>query len=140
MVTGVDHDQGSRVAMTAALEFADHLGLGILAVHAWPTSGPLGDVTLASRMLWGQVESDARPHLSDSLLPWIDLYPNVGVAETSEPGRPGRALLRSSQDAQILVVGSRARGLVVRLGSIGLELVHHATIPIMFCRSSDQEA
>jgi nucleotide-binding universal stress UspA family protein len=138
MVSGVDHDQGSRVAMKAALEFADHLGVGILAVHAWLTSGPLGDVTLASRMLWGQVESDARPHLSDSLLPWIDLYPNVGVAEISEPqARQGAsAILTGCANT----VGSWAGGLVARLGSIGLELIHHATIPIMFCRSSDEEA
>jgi hypothetical protein len=90
-------------------------------------------------MFWGQVESDARQHLSDSLLPWIDLCPNVDVAEIVEPDRPGKALLRSSQDAQLLVVGSRASGLVARLRSIGFELLHHAAKPIMFCHSADEE-
>jgi nucleotide-binding universal stress UspA family protein len=139
IAVGVDHDQGSRVAITAAFEFADHLGVGILAVHAWTTSRPLGDVTLRSRILWAQVESDAQQHLSESLLPWIDLYPNVDVAEIVEPDKPDRALLRSAQGAQIQVVGSRASGLVARLGSIGLELLHHATIPVMFCHSSDEQ-
>jgi nucleotide-binding universal stress UspA family protein len=139
VVVGVDHDQDTRVAMTAAFEFADRLGLRIIAVHAWSTRGSMDDASLPSMIFWRQVEDDARQHLSDTLMPWIDLYPNVEVVEVVDSDKPSRALLRSSKDAQLLVVGSRAGTHVAgdRLGSVGVDLLHNSTIPVMFCHSVD---
>jgi nucleotide-binding universal stress UspA family protein len=141
VVVGVDHDKDTRMAITAAFEFADRLGVRIIAVHAWSVRRSADDASLPSMIFWRQVENDARQHLSDTLMPWIDLYPNVEVVEVVDSDKPSRALLRSSKDAQLLVVGSRASGLGVggRLGSIGIDLLHHSTIPIMFCHSVDGE-
>ena len=108
---GIDHDHDSRVAVTAAFEFADRFDVGIIAVHAWSTRRPAGDVTLPSMIDWNKVENDARRHLSDVLSPWGELYPDVEVAQIVDPDKPTRALLRHSQDAQMIVVGSRGRGL-----------------------------
>ena len=96
---GIDHDHDSRVAVTAAFEFADRFDVGIIAVHAWSTRGPAGDVTLPSMIDWNKVENDARRHLSDVLSPWGELYPDVEVAQIVDPDKPRRALLRHSQDA-----------------------------------------
>jgi nucleotide-binding universal stress UspA family protein len=87
---------------------------------------------------WGKVESDAQQHLSDALLPWIELYPDVEVTEVVDPDKPSRALLNCSQDAQLLVVGSRGRGLLAGavLGSTSLNLLHHSAISVMICRST----
>lgn len=139
IVVGVDHDHASRVAITAAFEFAHRLGLEIIAVHAWMTRRPAGDVALPFMIDWGHVERDARQHLSDMLMPWIDLYPGVYVTEVVDSDRPSRALLRFAQDAQLFVIGSRGRGLLAGavLGSIGLNLLHHSAIPVMICRSVD---
>jgi nucleotide-binding universal stress UspA family protein len=141
IVVGVDHDHGSRVAIAAAFEFAHRLGLGIITVHGWTTRRPAGEVTLPFMIDWGEVENDARQHLSDTLTPWIDLYPDVDVTEIVESDKPSRALLSCSSDAQLLVVGSRGRGRLAGavLGSTGLNLLHHSAIPVMICRSVDAD-
>ena len=137
-----DHDHDSRVAVTAAFEFGDRFDVGIIAVHAWSTRRPAGVVTLPSMIDWNKVENDARRHLSDVLSPWGELYPDIEVAQIVDPDKPRRALLCHSQDAEMIVVGSRGRGLLAGalLGSTGLNLLHHSAIPVMICRSSDTDA
>lgn len=139
IVLGVDHDHDSRVAVTAAFEFAHRFGLGILAVHAWSTRQSPGDVTLPFMVDSNQMEKAARKHLSDVLSPWVEIYPGVTVSQIVEPNKPSRALLRRSEDAQMIVVGSRGRGLLAgaMLGSTGLSLLHHSAVPVMICRSID---
>lgn len=141
VVVGVNHDDDSRVAITAAFEFAHRIGLRIIAVHAWTTRRPAGDVTLPFMIDWKQVESDAQQHLSETLLPWIDLYPDVEVTEVVDPDKPSRALLNCARDAQLFVVGSRGRGVLAGalLGSTGLNLLHHSAIPVMICRSAEED-
>jgi nucleotide-binding universal stress UspA family protein len=142
VVVGVDHDQHSRVAITAAFEFADRLAAPITAVHAWTAPERSGDVTVSSIDFWDRVEHEAQQHLSTTLSPWRDLYPAVEVTEIIDPDRPGRALLHCSPGAQLLVVGSRGSGPVAGggLGSVGLELLANSMIPVMFCHSVDRES
>ncbi len=138
IVLGIDHDDDSRVAITAAFEFAHRLGLGVTAVHTWSKRRPAGDVTLPFMIDWDQFENDERQHLSDSLAPWIKMYPDVEVTQVVDPNTPSRALLRRAKDAQLIVVGSRGRGLLAGalLGSTGLNLLHHSAIPVMICHST----
>jgi nucleotide-binding universal stress UspA family protein len=141
IVLGVDHDHDSRVAVTAAFEFAHRLGVGLLAVHAFSMRRPAGEVALPYMIDWHQVERDARRHISDVISPWVELYPDVEVSSIVEADKPSRALLRCSQDAQLIVVGSRGRGLLagVLLGSTGLNLLHHSEVPVMVCRSAETD-
>jgi nucleotide-binding universal stress UspA family protein len=139
VVVGIDHDRDSRVAITAAFEFVDRLALKLIAVHAWSTRGSTRDDALSSVMFWSQAESTARQYLSTTLMPWIDLYPNVEVAQVVDSDKVSRALLRCAEGAQLLVVGSRASTpLAGNVSSpIGLELLTNATVPVMFCHSVD---
>jgi nucleotide-binding universal stress UspA family protein len=141
VVLGIDHDDDSRVAITAAFEFAHRLGLGVIAVHTWSKRRPAGDVTLPFMIDWDQFENDERQHLSDSLAPWINTYPGVEVTQVVDPDKPSRALLRRAKDAQLIVVGSRGRGLLAGalLGSTGLNLLHHSLIPVMICHATDAD-
>ncbi len=137
IVVGVDGDDDSRVAITAAFELADRVGADIVAVHAWSHLRPAGDVALSFMIDWDAVESDERQHLSGALAPWTRLYPDVEVKCVVEPGKPSRALLRQANDAQLVAVGSRGRGLLASavLGSTGVNLLHHSAVPVMICRS-----
>lgn len=139
IVLGVDHDHDSRVAVTAAFELAHQLGLGITAVHCWSAPRRVGDVTLPIMIDSNTFESDERQHLSDSLAPLINLYPDVEVTQIVDPDKPIRALLRYADGAQLIVVGSRGRGLLAGalLGSTGLNLLHHSAVPVMICSSAE---
>lgn len=138
IVVGVDHDRDSRVAVTAAFELAHRLGVGVTAVHTWSARRPAGDVNLPFMIDWEQLEKEERQYLSDQLAQLMGLYPQVEVTQIVELDKPSRALLRHGRNGQLIVVGSRGRGLLAGtlLGSTGLNLLYHSAIPVMICRSS----
>jgi nucleotide-binding universal stress UspA family protein len=53
--------------------------------------------------------------------------------------RAAGVLLDSARRAQLIVVGSRNRGALTGalLGSVGLELIHHADAPVLIARERD---
>ena len=136
IVLGIDNSDNSGAATATAFEFADRIGLGIKAIHAWSTRRQPGDVTIPYLVDWGEVENQERQHLSDALAPWFELYPDVDVACVVDRDKPSRALLRHIDDAQLVAVGSRGHGLLVGalLGSTSLNLLHHSAVPVMVCR------
>jgi nucleotide-binding universal stress UspA family protein len=141
IVLGVDGVHNSGAAIASAFELADRLGVGIVAVHAWSTRRPPGEVSLPFMIDWDEVENDERQHLADAMAPWIKLHPDVDVTCVVDPDRPSRALLRHLSNAQLVVVGSRGRGLLTGavLGSTGLNLLHHSPVPVMICRAADRD-
>jgi len=56
------------------------------------------------------------------------------------PGQPGRVLSELSEDASLVVVGTRGHGELVGMfvGSVGLHLLTHAHCPVVVVRSSEQ--
>ncbi len=140
IVVGVNSDDDSRLAITAAFELADRLGVDLIAVHAWSKRRSPGDVTLPFMIDWTAVEGQQRRYLSDKLEQWTRLYPDVLVTYVVDANKPPKALLARAGNAQLVVVGSRGRGLVsgAVLGSTGLSLLHHCAVPVMICRSGAQ--
>jgi nucleotide-binding universal stress UspA family protein len=137
IVVGVDSEDASRVAITAAFDLAERFAVNIVAVHAWSTRRSAGDVALPFMIDWDAVRADQREHLVNALAPWTRLYPDVDVQYVVDHDKPSRALLHHSEDAQLVVIGSRGRGPLTGavLGSTGLNLLHHSVIPTMVCRS-----
>ena len=129
IVVGVDGSEPSKEALRWAARQArlTNAKLQVIAAWEWPVSWgwapayPTGFDPEADtrRALEGAVEevlgSDADPHLV--------------VVE----GRPAPALLRASEDAELLVVGSRGRGEFAGmvLGSVSEHCVHHASCPVV---------
>jgi nucleotide-binding universal stress UspA family protein len=126
------------VAIAAAFELADRFGVNLVAIHAWSARRPPGDVTLPFMIDWDAFEADEQQHLSEMLSPCMRMYPEVDVTFAVDPDKPSRAILRRTADAQLVVVGSRGRGLLAGtvLGSTGLNLLHHSAIPVMICPSA----
>ncbi|HEX9833236.1 MAG TPA: universal stress protein [Mycobacterium sp.] len=137
IVVGVDNEDASRVAITAAFDLADRFAVSVVAVHAWSTRRSAGDVALPFMIDWDAVHADQREHLVNALAPWTRLYPDVDVQYVVDQDKPSRALLHHCEDAQLVVIGSRGRGPLAGavLGSTGLNLLHHSVIPTMVCRS-----
>jgi nucleotide-binding universal stress UspA family protein len=139
VVVGVDGDRDSQVAISTAFDLADRIGAGIVAVHAWPTRRGQSVVTLPVVIDWKEVVTSERQRLSEKLAPWMERYPDVEVTCVVEMEKPSRALLRRTKGAQLVVVGSRGRGLFAGtvLGSTGLNLLHHSAIPVVICRPAE---
>lgn len=139
VVVGVDGNHESQVAISVTFDLADRLGVGLIAVHAWPTRRGLSVVTLPSVIDWKEVEDTERQRLWEKLTPWMGRYPDVKVTCVVEMEKPSRALLRRTKGAQLVVVGSRGRGLFAGtvLGSTGLNLLHHSAVPVVICRPAE---
>jgi nucleotide-binding universal stress UspA family protein len=52
-------------------------------------------------------------------------------------GNPARILVGASHTAQLIVVGNRGHGSLVgtMLGSVSLQLLHHADCPVLIARA-----
>ena len=136
IVVGVDGSPNSEHALDWAMQEAAtrHAPLTVVAVHAVPKS------------YWGHI-----PVVGESDTPALEQLrrgveemtqqaasrfggaspPSVNIRAVS--GFPVEELLATSQDADLLVVGSRGAGGFARLlvGSVSSQVVQHATCPVV---------
>ena len=102
-----------------------------------------GDDLLA-RLFWFEalgydaaaVRAELRRELTAQVAPWCEKYPDVPVDCKVSQGSPGQVLTSQSRQAQLVVVGTRNRGRAgaMLLGSVGLQLLHHADYPVLIGR------
>ena len=139
IVVGVDGSEQSRLALEWALREAAVRKAPLTAITVRPV--PVHSV---AELYWpvpelvegaGEVEEAAAAGLRDL----VDKVagevgvPVPSVTVTAVTGDPAGELLRASQDADLLVVGSRGNGGFQRLllGSVSSKAVHHATCPVV---------
>jgi nucleotide-binding universal stress UspA family protein len=88
-------------------------------------------------------ESRVRQELQDgvaAVLSDLDVHPAVKLRVV--PGDPRAALRTASDDADLLVVGSRGHGVLenLLLGSVSTALVHHPTVPTIVVPHREKSA
>jgi nucleotide-binding universal stress UspA family protein len=83
-----------------------------------------------------EIKRAQRDALEDSLRPLRDKYPTVNVEALVAQGSAGSVLVNVSSSAGLVVVGSHGHGAVTGtlLGSVGLQLIHHADCPVLISR------
>jgi len=137
VIVGVDGSRGSQTALEWAQNHVAHLG-PVVAVSCWHR--PWWDV---STMVLGHdmpeataaLEQRARSDANDAIR---RLRPTAATADLAPPsvvtrhGNAGDVLTDFSQDANLLVVGSRGRGRVAGsfLGSTSTYCAHHSSVPV----------
>lgn len=138
VVVGVDGSPGSVAALEFALRDAARRGAAVRVVAAvqppeyWATA--YGPVPLPpSAALLDEARAAAR-RWTDETAARLGL--DVPLEVVTASGSPGRVLLDSCGDADLLVVGHRGRGAVgsVLLGSVGLHCVLNAACPVTVVR------
>lgn len=145
IVVGVDASDASVEALGLAAEEARLHGAKLEVVFAFeppergvafpvpPQAGDRSDQRAAQDYAEGQLEQ----WLHD-----LDIsFEGLDVAHTVVPDqRPSRALIQRSEDADLLVVGSRGRGGFrdLRLGSVSEQLVRHAHCPVLVARRRER--
>jgi nucleotide-binding universal stress UspA family protein len=140
VVVGVDGSPSSQAAFRWAARQARLTGGEVLAVTAWhlpyaygyamPVAPPTDARNIAERVLQAATEK-------------IEQEPGEPVQITGKvtEGNAARVLLDASQDADLVVVGSRGHGGFVEalLGSTGQHLVEHATCPVVVIRGDEKD-
>ena len=142
IVVGVDGSPAAREALRWAVEDARRRGCRVEAVSAWhmdygmivgPMPAEIGmQLTPASRQAAQQAVLDGA----------VEEFADAGILRVLVEGDPRTVLVEASEDAQLLVVGSRGHGPIVEalLGSVSSYCVHHAACPVVVIRAPKVEA
>lgn len=140
VVVGVDATPAGQAALATAFRYADRLGAPVRAVHAWTVKQQAERSTLPYFVDWEAVAKAETQFLEDAVTPWRARYPDIEVACIVEESKPGAALLKHCDGAQLVVVGNHWRSTVasVMLGSTSLNMLHHSELPVMVCHATEE--
>jgi nucleotide-binding universal stress UspA family protein len=139
IVVGVDGSECADKALTWAVGEARLRGDRVRAVHAWEYPVNAAVYGLMSPQLGRDERRDAaKATLDEAVEP---LRNGVPIEEVLVEGSAAKALLRASEDADLLVVGSRGLGGFRRLllGSVSTQLAHHSRCPVVIVREDETE-
>ena len=139
-VVGVDGSEESRAALQWSADEAVAHGARLEAVCAWelPFSGLASSYAPAPVGLPDprEVARRAEDALDGALKEVLGGETSLDVERVVEAGDPAAVLLRRSEAADLLVVGSRGRGGFSRLliGSVAEKCVRYATCSVVVIR------
>ncbi|GAA1636308.1 universal stress protein [Nonomuraea maheshkhaliensis] len=134
IVAGFDPEDAVHPALDYAFEEAQARGARLWVVHAWDL--PSSRVSAAFPLDLEFIAQARQKHVHDMLSPWLNRYPGVIVTESVFRGNPIAALCETSAHADLVVVGSRGRGVIrsAMLGSVSHGVLHYASGPVAVVR------
>ncbi|MGA9359204.1 MAG: universal stress protein [Mycobacterium sp.] len=134
VLVGIDGSPASEAATALAFDEASRRGVDLLALHAWSDVG----VFPVLGMDWRDRESEGEEVLAERLAGRQEEYPDVHVQRLLVCDRPSHWLLKQSEHAQLVVVGSHGRGGFpgMLLGSVSSAIAHSTNIPVIVVRTS----
>jgi nucleotide-binding universal stress UspA family protein len=143
IVVGVDNSDGAKAALAFAREEARLRGAKLRAVHAWQSgyigytgyTGFEGSVPAMGGDIH-ELRAAAAAALDATLHEAIPDAGEVKIEQRVVEGTPAGALVDESQQADLLVVGSRGHGGFAQLllGSVSQQCAHHAACPVVIVR------
>jgi nucleotide-binding universal stress UspA family protein len=140
VVVGMNGHGSCAAVLDIAFRAAAQRGVPLTAVHAWTPDVPADHEAVCG----SAAESEARAaELFDHVLaPWRSRFADVPVLPRLLIGDPAAALIRESEGAALVVVGSRARGAVSgRLfGSASRRIAQRARCPVIVVRTGKATA
>jgi nucleotide-binding universal stress UspA family protein len=137
VAVGVDDSPTADHVLETAFAEASARDRTLVAVRSYLPALPLwlADVR-ADEVDTPEQDQIERDRLEEQLAPWRAKYPEVPVDVVLTHDGAASALVGVSTSAQLVVVGSRSRGVLAGalLGSTGLQLLHHANCAISIVR------
>ena len=134
VLVGIDGSPASELATAIAFDEASRRHVDLIALHAWTEAGVLD----FPGMDWSTIKSSEEEVLAERLAGWQERYPDVKVHRLIVCGHPARQLIEQSEEAQLVVVGSRGLGgfAGMLLGSVSSAVVQSARMPVIVARPS----
>jgi nucleotide-binding universal stress UspA family protein len=139
VVVGHDGSTSAHAVLEAAFAAAAARGSSLTVIRAFHRSTPVLPADAPVPKVYNARTAQAA--LTDELTrltrSLTEKYPEVAVDVAVADGDPARLLVDASQQAQLVVVGSRGHGgfTGLLLGSVGLHLIHHAHSAVLIARS-----
>jgi len=132
VLVGVDGSSASELATEIAFDEASRRHVGLIALHAW-SNKELVDVPGVN---WPAVKADEERPMSEALAGWQERYPDVTVNKLLVCDKPARAIVETSQSAQLVVLGRHGRNALTRtfLGSVSNAVVQSVRVPVIVAR------
>lgn len=135
IVVGVDGSPHSFKALEWAFEQASFAGASLRVLHTWeiPPTWSMVDVpSYEPEVLIREYGNTELRETSEAIAGFQEQYPDVKVRQEVMKGSPVKALVKASETASLLIVGSRGlggfRGLL--LGSVSHAVVHKAACSV----------
>jgi nucleotide-binding universal stress UspA family protein len=141
IVVGVDGSEQSKAALRWALDEARLRGASLRVVHAWwayPAFVP-GAPIIATE--WEELRESADEFVESFVAEVLGEPDDVEITAVAVHGTAAPALVEASQEADLLVVGSRGLGgfTGLLLGSVSQQCAHHAPCPLVIVRGAPTE-
>ncbi len=145
VVVAVDGSAGSKAALEYALEDAARRGVPVEAVIAYRVPELWADYNEIGLPEAERLRDTLRSQHEDKVRAVVDEVarglagPLPDVQARAAEGAPADVLIRESQGADLLVVGSRGHGgfHTMLLGSTSIQCVMHATCPVTVVHSRE---
>lgn len=134
VLLGIDGSPTSEAVTALAFDEASRRGVELVALHAWSDVG----VFPMLGMDWRDSEKKGEEVLAERLAGWQEQYPDVRVERLLFCDKPSRWLLKESERAQLVVLGSHGRGgfAGMLLGSVSSAVAQSARVPVIVVRPS----
>lgn len=138
IVVGVDGSPTSRTALRWAVEEAKLRGCAVEAVLAWHVDYGMVIGSVSAAVLSGMSRDKVAGDYRD-LLTEVIAETGADVRAVLVKGDPREVLVKTAEDADLLVVGSRGAGPFreLLLGSVSSYCVHHAACPVVVIRAPE---
>jgi nucleotide-binding universal stress UspA family protein len=132
VLVGVDGSSVSELATEIAFDEASRRHVDLIALHAWSNK----ELVEVPGVDWPAVKAEEERLMSEALAGWQERYPDVTVSKLLVCDQPARALVETSQSAQLVVLGSHGRGRLAGtlLGSVSNAVVQSARVPVIVAR------
>jgi len=136
VVVGLVDAKDSLAAAAVAVAEAERRGVPLVALYAWDIAPELGDFGAMVRIDPEQTRKDLDAMLAELLTPLLVGHPTVRAERRVVQGTPRAALVEASQQASLIVMGSRGLGgfAGLLLGSVSRAVTRESDCPVIVVR------
>jgi nucleotide-binding universal stress UspA family protein len=138
VVVGVDGSAESVAALKWAAHYAEATGATVQAILAWhyPAAAGVPPVGVAPERVHAESEHRMAEALGGAVSQASTAYPGAQIESKTLYGHPAETLIDASEEASLLVVGSRGHGAFrgMLLGSVSIHCVTGAHCPVVVVR------